>query len=67
MFGLTLFGVSPTFLLGQLRSINAHLFGFGIEANRGRFQSARATNQNIIVGNYGAVRTGVQSANAVNA
>jgi hypothetical protein len=50
------------FLLVQFQNINRALFF----APR-RIQRAKASNQNVIVGNLGLVRTGDQSANAVNA
>jgi hypothetical protein len=61
MFPLSM--AQGAFLLAQLRVIRSRIFGVSVA---GRTQRARAANQNIIVGNTGAVRTGAQSANAVN-
>jgi hypothetical protein len=60
----TQFNPFGAFILAQLQVARARAFGirFG-----GRRQSARASNQNIIVGNTGAVSTGQQSATPVNA
>jgi hypothetical protein len=52
------------FLLEQLRALNNGVFSISI---RNRTQAGRATNQNVIVGNTGAVSTGQQSAGTVNA
>jgi hypothetical protein len=51
------------FILSQLQVVRARAFGipFG-----GRRQRARAGNQNVIVGNLGAVQTGTQNASPVN-
>jgi hypothetical protein len=61
----TPFLAANAFILVQLRIINNTLFGIGLRG-KSRTQKSRAGNQNVIVGNIGAVYTDVQSANAVN-
>jgi hypothetical protein len=63
MFPLSSLGAS-SFLLGQFQFIRSGVLGKQIRVRR--TQRAKASNQNIIVGNIGAVRTGVQSASPVN-
>jgi len=51
------------FVLAQFQAVN-----FRLRATRvRRLQKAKASNQNVIVGNIGAVRTGAQNASPVNA
>ena len=51
------------FVLAQFQSINFRLRSAPLR----RLQKSSAKNQNVIVGNLGAVRTGVQNASPVNA
>jgi hypothetical protein len=54
-----------TALLQQLQRINVALIVARLAP--GRTQRGRASNRNIVVGNIGAVATGVQNASPVNA
>lgn len=61
MFGATF---PPfAFLLAQMQQVTARVLNSSMAS---RTQRGKAANQNVIVGNLGAVYTGTQSANAVN-